>query len=294
MEKYSWGHNRRFNSYPEYFKKIFGERIQKVSVNAGFSCPNRDGSVSIGGCIFCDNNAFNPSYCSNQKTIIQQIDEGILFHKIRYRRANKYLVYFQAFSNTYASIDILEKKYNEALNHPEVIGLIIGTRPDCVNIENLSLLKKISKKYFIAIEFGVESTNNKSLEIINRGHTFEQAVEAIELTAIHGLNTGGHFIFGLPEQTFHQLQILKNTKLFDLYENNEIKVKLFELDEYIDFIIKFTERLNPTFIIERFNAEVPPRYLQTKPWGELRLFEIQRMIEAEMEKRNTWQGKYFK
>lgn len=314
MEKYVWGHNRRFNSYPEYFKALFGERVQKVSVNAGFTCPNRDGKVGSGGCLFCDNNAFSPSYCSNLKSISQQIEEGIEFHKNRYRRASKYLVYFQSFSNTYAPLKILEERYNEALKHPEVIGLIIGTRPDCIDEEILKYLQKLSEKYYISVEFGVESTNNLALETINRGHSFEQAVEAIELTAKYGLKVGAHFIFGLPNQSiddmfvsvdlisklplntikFHQLQLLKNTRLYDLYYKNEIEVKLFELDEYIDFIIKFTEQLNPNFIIERFNAEVPPRYMNENPWGTLRLFEVQRLIEDELENRDTWQGKYFK
>ena len=311
---YSWGHSRRFNSYPEYFKNLFGSRIQKVSVNAGFTCPNRDGKVGSKGCTFCDNEAFSPSYCSNLKPISQQIEEGIEFHKNRYRRVGQYLAYFQSFSNTYAPIDVLRKRYEEALKYPDVIGLVIGTRPDCIDRETLKLLQEISEKHYISLEFGVESTNNEVLKKINRGHTYEQAVEAIKLSAEYGLNTGAHFIFGLPSESmesmtnsveiisklplctikFHQLQILKNTQLYDDFVNKKVDVKLFEIDEYIDFIIKFAERLNPNFVIERFNAEVPPRYLMTESWNKLRLYEIQIMIENEMEKRDTWQGKFWK
>ena len=151
---YSWGHSRRFNSYPEYFKNLFGSRIQKVSVNAGFTCPNRDGKVGSKGCTFCDNEAFSPSYCSNLKPISQQIEEGIEFHKNRYRRVGQYLAYFQSFSNTYAPIDVLRKRYEEALKFPDVIGLVIGTRPDCIDRETLKLLQEISEKHYISLEFG--------------------------------------------------------------------------------------------------------------------------------------------
>ena len=179
--KYPWGHNRRFNAYSNYFKKEFGERVQKVAVNAGFLCPNRDGNISYGGCTYCNNDAFNPSYCQQDKPIKQQIIEGIEFHERRYRRANKYLAYFQAFSNTYATIDRMKKVYNEALSNDKIVGLVIGTRPDCIDDEKLDYIKKISEEYYIIIEYGIESCYDKTLQRINRGHTFNDCIKAITL-----------------------------------------------------------------------------------------------------------------
>lgn len=311
--EYLWGHNRRFNSYSEHFKKVFGQRVQKLSINADFTCPNRDGKIANGGCIFCNNDAFNPSYCITSKSITTQISEGIEFHKVRYRRASKYLAYFQAYSNTYDTLENLKAKYNEALNFPEIYGLIIGTRPDCVSDEVLDYLAFLSKKYYIMIEYGVESCYNKTLEFVNRGHTFEQAVDAIERTHRKKIKIGTHLIFGLPFESqemmlneadiisklpidnikFHQLQIFKNTQLEQMYNQTPEIFNLFSLNDYIDFIIRFTEKLNPNIVIERFNSEVPPRFLASSSWGLLRLYEVMQLIETEMEKRNTWQGRLY-
>ncbi len=225
---YPWGHNRRFNSYTEYFKKHFGERVQKVTIDAGFTCPNRDGLLARGGCTYCNNDAFNPSYCQPIKSVTQQIEEGVEFHKVRYRRATKYLAYFQAYSNTYAPLEELKKIYDQALSFPGVVGLVIGTRPDCIDDEKLEYFSKLSEQYYIIIEYGIESCYNKTLEFINRQHTFEQSAEAIIKTAEYGINTGAHIIFGLPGESrdkmlqeakilselpisnikFHQLQIV--------------------------------------------------------------------------------------
>ncbi len=312
--EYTWKHNRRFNAYSNYCVEHFGERIQKLSVNAGFSCPNRDGTLGTTGCIYCNNNAFNPSYCSPEKSITQQIEEGIEFHKVRYRRASKYIVYFQAFSNTYGSLEILKEKYSEALSRPEVIGLSIGTRPDCITGEILDYLAELNKKYFISIEYGVESCNNNTLERINRGHTFEQSVDAIKKTAARNIHTGIHIIFGLPCETkeemllqsriisdlpvssikFHQLQIIKDTPLANDFVKHANNYKIFTLNEYIDFIIDFTERLNPSIIIERFTAEVPPRFLVKGGFGLLRTDQLLQKIEKSMEERDTWQGRLYK
>ena len=231
--KYPWGHSRRFNAYSNYFLKEFGERVQKLSIDAGFTCPNRDGTVGTGGCTYCNNDAFNPSYCSPSKSINQQIIEGIEFHQKRYRRANKYLAYFQPFSNTYAPLDKLRNIYHEALKFPEVIGLVIGTRPDCIDDKKLEFFSELSKKYYVIIEYGIESCYDKTLERVNRGHSFEQSVKAITKTAQKGIKTGAHIIFGLPGETkqemldeadilselplnnikFHQLQIIKDTEM---------------------------------------------------------------------------------
>ncbi|MBQ5689498.1 MAG: TIGR01212 family radical SAM protein, partial [Bacteroidales bacterium] len=222
---------RRFNSYNSYFTRIFGGRVQKISIDAGFSCPNRDGKISTGGCSFCRNDAFNPSYCRPEKSIRQQIEEGIEFHQRRYRRAKQYLAYFQPYSNTYKNVDELEKIYRQALEVEGVIGIVVGTRPDCIDEEKLALLKEINKTHYVMIEYGVESVYDETLKRINRGHDFETAKKAICLTHDYGLPCGGHFIFGLPGESremminaadiiselslttvkFHQLQIFKDT-----------------------------------------------------------------------------------
>lgn len=311
---HTFGQKHRFNSYSNYFKKTFGERVQKITVDAGFTCPNRDGSLARGGCSYCNNDAFSPSYCHPGKTIVQQVEEGIEFHKVRYRRANKYLVYFQAYSNTYAPLSRLKDLYEQALKQEDVIGLVIGTRPDCVDDEKLDYLKELSEKYYIMVEYGIESVYDENLKRINRQHTFRQSQQALEATASRGINTGAHFIFGLPgesrkmmlnaEETisslplktikFHQLQIVEGTAMALDYKKNQQDYDLFSLEDYIDFIIRFTEKLNPNFIIERFAGEVPPRYLAGPGWGLIRNDQINVRIEKEMEARDTWQGKYFK
>ncbi len=308
-----WGHNRRFNAYANYFKNKFGERVQKLSIDAGFSCPNRDGSLAKGGCTYCDNNAFNPSYCSPNKTVKQQIEEGMDFHSNRYRRANNYLAYFQAYSNTYESLDKLKVIYNQALEFPQIKGLVIGTRPDCIDDEKLDYFQKLSRHHYIIIEYGIESCYNKTLERINRAHTYEQSVEAIEKTALRGIKTGAHMIFGLPGETrrdmleeadiisqlplnnikFHQLQIINNTGMAREYNEKPDDFLSFSLENYIEFIIDFIEKLNPDFVIERFAGEVPPRFLAGTGWGLIRNDQILQRIEKRLEERDTWQGRLF-
>ena len=303
--------NKRYNSYNEYFKRTFGSRVQKVSVDAGFTCPNRDGTAGTGGCTYCNNDAFNPSYCSPEKSITQQIEEGIAFHKVRYRRAMKYLAYFQTYSNTYDSLSRLKEIYDEALQHPDIIGLVIGTRTDCMDDEKLQYFASLSKECYVMIEYGLESTNNQTLAAINRGHTFEQAEFMIRKTASFGIKTGIHLIFGLPGESreemldraavvselplntikFHQLQIVKDTTMARQFGQDPQAFDLFSLEAYVDFIVAFVERLNPDFVIERFTGEVPPRYLLSKPWSNLRADQVAVMIEAELERRNTWQGR---
>ncbi len=300
-----------YNSYSSHFKKIFGQRIQKVTINAGFSCPNRDGKIATGGCTFCLNEAFNPSYCSPKKSITQQIDEGIEFHSRRYAKTTKFLAYFQAFSNTYKPLDQLKKIYQEALDHPEVIGLIIGTRPDCIDNEKLEYLAEIAKTHYVTIEYGVESIFDKTLAEINRGHNFQTAKEAIELTAKYNINCGAHFILGLPGETqqmhidqcdvinslplttikFHQLQIMKGTAMEIDYNQNPSKYHFFELDQYIDLMVDIFERLRADLIIERFAGESPPRYHAGHPWGLVRNEKLWQMLEKRLKERNTYQGR---
>lgn len=313
MNEFPWGHNRRFNAYSNYFKRTFGERVQKVTIDAGFTCPNRDGSKGIGGCSYCNNDAFNPSYCTPDKSITQQINEGIEFHEKRYRRANKFLAYFQAYSNTYAPLDKLKKIYNEALSIPEIAGLVIGTRPDCIDDEKLEYFRELSEKYYVIIEYGIESCNNATLKRINRGHTFEESVETLKKTKQYGLKTGAHFIFGLPGESkedilnqaklisslpldtvkFHQLQIIKGTAFEKEYKEHPENFNFFELPGYIDFFIQFLERLNPEFVVERFAGEVPPRFLAGPGWGLIRNDQILNKFEKRLEELNTWQGRLF-
>jgi len=311
---FQWGHSRRFNAYSNYFRKIYGGRLQKVSIDAGFTCPNRDGLKGKGGCTYCNNDAFNPSYCHPSKSISQQLGEGIDFLRKRYREPVAYLAYFQAYSNTYAPIEKLKTFYWEALNYPEIAGLIIGTRPDCIDSEKLKYFRELSEKYFIAIEYGVESCYDKTLLRINRGHSFEQAVEAIRMTSGMGIKTGAHFIFGLPGESrqemlneaeiiselplhtikFHQLQIIKGTIMEKEFLENPKDFDLFSFDDYVDFFVSFLEKLNPEIVVERFTGEAPPAYLHERLWNMKRTDEIVKLIEKKLEERNTWQGRLYK
>ncbi|OQY04301.1 MAG: TIGR01212 family radical SAM protein [Bacteroidetes bacterium 4572_117] len=309
---YPWVGNRPFNDYSSYFKKKFTERVQKISIDAGFSCPNRDGTKGTGGCTYCNNATFNPFYCEPTKSVTQQINEGIAFFEPKYK-TQQYLAYFQAFSNTYGDIKLLKKLYNEALNHPKVIGLVIGTRPDCVNNEILDYLADLSKKYFVVVEYGIESTLDRTLQLINRCHTHQESVDAILKTAERKIETGAHIIIGLPGESdeeiiehakilsrlpitslkLHQLQIVKSTALAKQYADNPERIRLFQADEYIKLVIKFLEHLSPNIIIERFISESPSDLLIAPKWKRLKNFEIVSKIEKKMKENNTYQGKYY-
>jgi len=310
---YPWEHSRRFNAYSNYFRKIFGERVQKLSIDAGFTCPNRDGSRGRGGCTYCNNDAFNPSYCNPSKSVEQQIKEGMEFHAWRYKKPAKFLAYFQPYSNTYAGLDELKKIYDQALGFPDIVGLVIGTRPDCIDDEKLEYFSILAKTHYVIIEYGIESCYDKSLKLIKRGHSFAESKQAIERTAAAGIKSGAHLIFGLPGESreemmeeakilsdlplsnikFHQLQIIKGTLMEKQYKEDPDIFKFFELDEYITFIVDFIEQLNPEFIIERFAGEVPPRFQAGPGWGLIRNEQIVEKVEAELERRDTFQGKKF-
>ena len=310
---YPWGHSRRFNAYSNYFRKIYGGRLQKVSIDAGFTCPNRDGTIGTGGCTYCNNDAFNPSYCHPGRTIGEQLGKGIEFLRKRYREPAAYLAYFQAFSNTYSPLERLKVIYDEALSYPGIAGLIIGTRPDCIDAEKLDYFRELSENHFIAIEYGVESCYDKTLKRINRGHSFGQAVDAIGMTAGRGIKTGAHFIFGLPGESrdemlkeadiistlplhtvkFHQLQIIKGTSMEREFIRNPHDFDLFSFDDYVSFFILFLERLNPEIVVERFTGEAPPDYLLEQRWNRKRTDEIVRIIEKKLEELNTWQGRLY-
>jgi len=282
-------------------------------VNAGFTCPNRDGTKGTGGCTYCDNSAFNPSYCDPAEPLHEQIFRGIRFHAVRYRRAARFLVYFQPYSNTYAPLDRLRRLYEEALTYPGVSGIVIGTRPDCMDDSKLDYLEELATRVFVQVEYGVESCYDRTLKRINRGHGFEESRIMIEKTHQRGINTGAHFIFGLPGESkeyilseaktisslpldtvkFHQLQIIKGTAMELEYKQHPEQFTFFELPEYIDFFIRFLEQLNPDFVLERFAGEVPPRFLAGPGWGLIRNDQILVKFEKRLEELDTWQGRMY-
>ncbi len=301
---------RRYNSFVGYFKQKYGCRLQKIVVDAGFTCPNRDGRVGFGGCTYCNNDAFHPNYSTPDKPILQQLEEGIEFHQNRYRKAEEYIAYFQSYSNTYAPLEHLKELYSQALAHPKVRGIAIGTRPDCIDEEKLDWLQEVAKEKIVIVEYGIESCYDKTLQRINRGHDFATAVRAVEATAARGLHQGAHFIFGLPGESreelmgmapiinslplnsvkFHQLQIIKGTPMEAEFASRPEDFVQFGLEEYIDFFIDFLELLRPDIYIERFAGEVPPRFVNSTPWGKVRNVELLQMLERRLQERNTCQG----
>ncbi|MGE4287300.1 MAG: TIGR01212 family radical SAM protein [Salinivirgaceae bacterium] len=313
MEKtFPWGHSRRYNDYPTYIKQKFGGRVQKISINVGFSCPNRDGTKGTGGCIYCDNTTFKPGYCGPEKTVSAQVQRGVEFFEDKYPDM-RFMAYFQSYTNTYAPVDDLRQLYLEALEHPKVAGLIIGTRPDCVSTEIVQMLAEINRTVPVSVEFGLESTRNETLQRINRCHTWEESLAAIDLCHQQGIETGGHLILGLPGETeeimleharvisrlplktlkLHQLQIIKNTPLARQYHANPDMVSLFTFETYIDLLIRFLEVLNPELILERFVSSSPVEKLIAPKWNKIKNFEVVAQVEKEMKKRATWQGRLF-
>jgi radical SAM protein (TIGR01212 family) len=301
-----------WNDYSSYIKRTFGQRAQKISINAGFTCPNRDGSISKGACIYCTNKSFSPFYCNPNSSVTEQLEKGIAFFKPKYK-AQKYLAYFQSYTNTYGDVDQLKKLYSEALAVDDVVGLVISTRPDCIDEEKLQMMKDLCKDKYLNIEYGVESTINKTLEFINRGHTYEQTIAAVELTAKHNINCGLHIILGLPGETekdfyqhaekisklpimslkIHQMQVLKGTKLEEVYKENPDLIFDLNLQNYTRVIINFLERLNPNIIVERFTSESPKDMIIYPDWQGKKNFEISHIVQAEMKKKGSYQGRLY-
>ena len=303
---------KRYNDFSSFIRRKFNGRVQKVSINAGFTCPNKDGTKGVGGCTYCNNNTFNPDYCQPIKPIKQQIDEGIEFFSKKYK-TQQYLAYFQAFTNTYALLADLKKMYEEALLHEDVIGLVIATRPDSVKDEVLDYLQELAAAgNFIKLEFGLESTKNETLEVINRCQTHEEAIDAFSRAKGRGLHLGGHLILGLPGESkadmleharmvselpintlkIHHLQIVKHTMMAVQFKKTPEMFTFMELDEYIDFVVDFVELLNPEIIIERFFSESPARMLIYPKYG-LKNFEVKHLVEKRLEERNAMQGRLF-
>ena len=302
----------RYLNYNQVLKSDFSERIQKISINAGFTCPNRDGSKGTGGCTYCNNQTFSPEYCKSSKTISEQVEEGISFFHHKYK-AQLYLAYFQSYTNTYDSIDKLKAIYEEALSYPNVVGLVVGTRPDCVSEELLDYFAELAGRYYIMIEYGIESTSDDTLKFINRGHDYACAVKAIQQTAGRNIRTGAHIILGLPGENkeailshadklsqlpitvlkIHQLQIVRGTKMAEQYSEHPEWFHIYSANEYIDLSIDFLERLNPDIAIERFVSQSPKELLIAPEWG-LKNFEFTAKIEKQLMERNAWQGRLFR
>jgi radical SAM protein (TIGR01212 family) len=300
----------RYNSFGPYMKKKFGSSVYKVSVDAGFSCPNRDGTISTTGCIYCNNNSFRPGSCKPELSIREQIRNGIYQIRKRYK-AEKFLVYFQPYTNTYAPVAELERLYKEALSEPSVIGLAIGTRPDCVDEEKINLFEKLAKGYFILIEYGMQSIHDRTLEFINRGHNYSTFLKSINMTRNKGIYVGAHVIVGFPTESkeemllmadevssipidflkIHHLQVIKDTPLEIIYRENPFH--LFSYEEYIDFITDFIGRLSPGIILQRLFATAPDNILIAPRWEKGRQ-EILRDIEKRLELRDIHQGKNMK
>lgn len=302
---------KRYNDFGDFLKNHFHFKVQKISINAGFTCPNRDGSKGLGGCTFCNNQTFSPDYCHTEKGVTQQLNEGIAFFSRKYPEM-KYLAYFQAYTNTYGDFEALKKKYEEALAHPDVVGLIIGTRPDCMPDVLLDYLQELSQRTFVMVEYGVESTLDSTLERINRGHSYAESEETIKRTAARGILTGAHLILGLPGETteeildharrisklplttvkLHQLQLIRFTRMAKEFDEDPKDFRLFTVDEYIDLAIDFIELLNPNFTVERFVSQSPKSLLIAPDWG-LKNFEFTAKLNKRIAERDTWQGKLF-
>ena len=301
----------RYNELSVWFSKIFPFKVQKISLNAGFTCPNRDGSVGYGGCTYCNNQNFNPAYCRTEKIVIEQLEEGKQFFARKYPDM-KYLAYFQPYTNTYGELQELKRKYEEALQVPDVVGIVIGTRPDCMPDELLDYLDELNHRTFLIVEYGVESTDNGTLKRINRGHTFEVAEEAIRRTAERGIRVGAHIILGLPGETrellirqagilstlplttlkLHQLQLIKGTRMAAEYAENPTDFHLYTADEYIDLAIDYVEHLRPDIVLERFVSQSPKELLIAPDWG-LKNHEFTDKVKKRMRERDSFQGKKY-
>lgn len=300
-----------YNDYGTWLTAQLGTKTQKISVNAGFTCPNRDGSVGTGGCTYCNNQTFNPDYCAPSKTIAQQLEEGKRFFSKKYPEM-KYLAYFQAYTNTYDSLSNLKAKYEEALSVPDVVGMVIGTRPDCMPDVLLDYLEELNRRTFLLVEYGIESIYDTTLRRINRGHTHAQTLDAITRTVAHGIRVGAHLILGLPGESreamlheaeilsslpltmlkLHQLQLIKGTRMAEEYQTHPADFHLFTSDEYIDLVIDFVERLRPDLVLERFVSQSPASLLAIPGWG-LKNHEFVAKMKHRLAQRNAYQGHLF-
>ena len=301
----------RYNEFPAFLKRYFPYKVQKISLNAGFTCPNRDGNKGYGGCTYCNNQTFNPDYCRTEKPICLQLEEGKRFFAHKYPEM-KYLAYFQAYTNTYGELEELKRKYEEALMVEDVVGLVIGTRPDCMPISLLDYLEDLGKRTFVLVEYGIESTDDETLRRINRGHTFAVSAEAVRKTAERGILVGGHIILGLPGEKremligqagvlsqlplttlkLHQLQLIKGTRMASEYVKDPEAFHLYTADEYVDLVIDYIEHLRPDIVLERFVSQSPKDLLIAPDWG-LKNYEFNHRVQKRMKELDAYQGKKY-
>lgn len=304
--------NDLYNDFPTFMRRFFDCKVQKISIHAGFTCPNRDGTLGMGGCTYCNNQTFNPAYCKPTHSVRQQVEEGVAFFGHKYP-SMQYLAYFQAYTNTYGELSRLKAMYEEALTVPGVVGIVIGTRPDCMPDALLDYLEALSHRTFVLVEYGIESTNDATLRRINRGHTFACAADAVHRTADRGILTGGHMILGLPgedeaemlRQTsdvsslpldilkLHQLQLIRGTRMAQEYVEQPDDFHLFTVNEYIDLVVRYVERLRPDLVLERFVSSSPKELLIAPDWG-LKNYEYVERLKKRMRELNTHQGRLYK
>lgn len=297
-----------FYDFAEFLSKHFQGKVQKISINAGFTCPNRDGSKGKGGCTYCNNQTFNPDYCRPVMSVSEQLEQGKQFFARKYPQM-KYLAYFQAYTNTYGELQKLKALYEEALAVDDVVGLVVGTRPDCMPDELLEYLEELSKKVFVLVEYGVETSKNATLEIINRGHTWEDAVDAVNRTKAHNILCGIHLIIGLPGETIddilatadavstlpldtvklHQLQLIRGTRMAQQVEVGELAIMQWSAEEYIDVCLAFLRRLSPEIAVERFVSQSPAELLISPKWG-LKNYEFTNLLMNRIRVTSTRQG----
>lgn len=300
-----------YQRFPDFLKKHFSTKVQKISLNAGFSCPNRDGSIGTGGCVYCNNLTFSPSYSMPDKSITQQLEEGVQFFGKKYPEMD-YLAYFQSYTNTYGNLQSLKEKYEEALRFPKVKGLVIATRPDCISTELADYFAELSQQHFLLVELGVESTNNDTLKRIHRGHDYETAVNCIQGLAQRGIMTGVHLILGLPGESredmllhadkisqlpittlkLHQLQLIRGTILAEQVAAHPDEVHLFSAEEYAALVVDFMERLRPDIVMDRFVSQSPTEWLIAPDWG-LKNFEFTHLVDKRMQDGHHYQGKLY-
>ncbi len=290
----------KYKAFGPWLQEQLGTKVQKISVNAGFSCPNRDGTVGYGGCTFCNNQTFNPAYCQPTKSITQQLEEGKRFFARKYP-SMKYLAYFQAYTNTYGQLEHLKDLYEEALQVPDVLGLVIGTRPDCMPNDLLEYLTELNRRTFLIVEYGIESANEETLQRINRGHTYALSADIIRRTAACGIRVGAHIILGFPWESreelmrqadeiarlplttlkLHQLQIIKGTVLAEEYLKNPWPLPTAR--NYIDLVLEYISHLPPSLVLERFVSQSPPEYVIAPQWG-LKNYQFTNLVKEIIDK----------
>ena len=300
-----------YTDFGTYLREQLPIKVQKISINAGFTCPNRNGDKGWGGCTYCNNQTFNPAYCKTERTVTEQLEEGKRFFARKYPDM-KYLAYFQAYTNTYGDVKTVIGKYEEALAVNDIVGIVIGTRPDCMPNELLEYLKELNRRTFLMVEYGIESVNDATLARINRGHTYAETIDAVERTAKVGIRTGGHVILGLPGEEhdelmrqavvlselplttlkLHQLQLIRGTRMAHEYEQRPKDFHLYTADEYIDLVIDYVEHLRPDLVLERFVSQSPKELLIAPDWG-LKNYEITERIKKRMRDRATYQGRLY-